>query len=221
MPSSSVQFSCSVVSDSVTPWTAALQASLSITQSLLKLMSIESVMPSNHLILCHPLLLPPSSFSSIRVFSMPSVEGKSWSSTPCLGAHDQHSPSLWAPLCSGVLSVGLWAQKLGPPGRWSNWEAHTRLYIDPQAPGPGAPRRLQAPSHAASQEGPWKTGLYPGAYVSPARVLATFASALLVFGSDNLTRLHACLLPVQPVSRTPRLPLWTYRSLRPSAWLLS
>ena len=55
-----------------TPWTAACQASMSITnsQSLLKLMSIESVMPSNHLILCHPLLLPPSIFPSIRVFSM-------------------------------------------------------------------------------------------------------------------------------------------------------
>ena len=55
----------------VTPWTAARQASLSITnsQSLLKLMSIESVMPSNHLILCHPLLLLPSIFSNIRVFS--------------------------------------------------------------------------------------------------------------------------------------------------------
>ena len=58
-----------------TPWTAARQASLSITnfQSLLKLMSIESVMPSNHLILCHPLLLPPSVFPSIRVFSNESV----------------------------------------------------------------------------------------------------------------------------------------------------
>ena len=54
-----------------TPWTAARQASLSFTisQSLLKLMSIESVMPSNHLILCRPLLLLPSTFSSIRVFS--------------------------------------------------------------------------------------------------------------------------------------------------------
>ena len=54
-----------------TPWTAAYQASLSITnsQSLLKLMSIEYVMPSNHLILCHPLLLLPSIFPSIRVFS--------------------------------------------------------------------------------------------------------------------------------------------------------
>ena len=55
----------------VTPWTAARQASLSITnsRSLRKLMSIASVMPSNHLILCRPLLLPPSIFPSIRVFS--------------------------------------------------------------------------------------------------------------------------------------------------------
>ena len=55
----------------VTPWTATCQASLSFTtsQNLLKLMSIESVMPSNYLILCHPLLLLPSIFPSIRVFS--------------------------------------------------------------------------------------------------------------------------------------------------------
>ena len=58
------------MSDSVTPWTAARQASLSITNSrnLLKFMSLESVMPSSHLILCHPLLLPPIP-PSIRVFS--------------------------------------------------------------------------------------------------------------------------------------------------------
>ena len=58
-----------------TSWTTAHQASLSITnsQSLLKLISIELVMPSNHLILCHPLLLPPSIFPSIRVFSNESV----------------------------------------------------------------------------------------------------------------------------------------------------
>ena len=62
-----------------TPWTAGCQASLSITnpQSLLKLMSIESVMPSNHLILCHP-LLPPSIFHSIRVFSNESVLHIQW-----------------------------------------------------------------------------------------------------------------------------------------------
>ena len=63
------------MSDSATPWTAAHQASLSITKSwiLLRLMSIASVMPSNHLILCHPLLLPPSICPSIRVFSSESV----------------------------------------------------------------------------------------------------------------------------------------------------
>ena len=63
-----------------TPWTAAWQASLSITnsQSLLKLMSIESVMASNHLILCHPLLLLPSIFPSIRGFSNESVLRIRW-----------------------------------------------------------------------------------------------------------------------------------------------
>ena len=64
----------------VTPWTAACKASLSITnsQSLLKLMSIESVMPSNHLILYRPLLLLPSIFPSIRVFSNESVLHIRW-----------------------------------------------------------------------------------------------------------------------------------------------
>ena len=63
-----------------TPWTATRQASLSFTISriLLKLMSIELVMPSNHLILCHPLLLLPSIFPSIRVFSNDSVLGIKW-----------------------------------------------------------------------------------------------------------------------------------------------
>ena len=82
--SSSVQFS-SVQSLSyvwlfVAPWTAALQIPLSITnsRSLLKLMSIESVIPSNHLILCHLLLLPPSIFPSIRVFSNESVPHMRW-----------------------------------------------------------------------------------------------------------------------------------------------
>ena len=64
-----------------TPWTAASQASLSITnsQSLLKLMSIESVIPSKHLILCRPLLLLPSISLSIRVFSKESVLHIRWS----------------------------------------------------------------------------------------------------------------------------------------------
>ena len=68
------------MSDSATPWTAALQASLSSTtsRSLLKFMSIESVMPSNHLILCCPLLPLPSIFPSIRVFSNESALHIRW-----------------------------------------------------------------------------------------------------------------------------------------------
>ena len=64
----------------MTPWTATHQASLFITnyQSLIKLMSIDSVMPSNHLILCHPLLLPPSVIPSMRVFPRESVLHIRW-----------------------------------------------------------------------------------------------------------------------------------------------
>ena len=79
---SSVQFSRSVMSDSLRPHGLqhGLQASLSITnsRSLLRLMSIESVMLSNHLVLCHPLLLPPSILPSIRVFSNESVLRMRW-----------------------------------------------------------------------------------------------------------------------------------------------
>ena len=76
---SSVQ-SLSCVQLFATPWTAPRQASLSVTNSwsLLKLMSIESVIPSNHLILCHPLLLLPSIFPSFRVFSNESALCIKW-----------------------------------------------------------------------------------------------------------------------------------------------
>ena len=98
---SSVQFS-SVQSLSrvrlfATPWTAAHQASLSITnsQSLLKLMSIELLMSSNLLILCHPLLLPPSIFPSIRVFSNESALHirwpEFWSFSFNISPSDEHS----------------------------------------------------------------------------------------------------------------------------------
>ena len=79
------------------PWTAACQASLSITnsQSLLKLMSMKSVMPSNHLILCRSLLLPPSIFSSIRVFSNESVLSNSlpnfWSFSFSISPSNEYS----------------------------------------------------------------------------------------------------------------------------------
>ena len=94
-------FCCCSVAQScrlfVTPWTAAHQASLSITnsQSLLKLMSIESLMPSNHLILCRPLLLLPSIFPSIRVFSNESALcirwPKYWSFSFSISPSNEHS----------------------------------------------------------------------------------------------------------------------------------
>ena len=93
----SLQFSRSVVSNSVTPWIAACQTSLSITntQSLLKLMSIQSMMPSSHLILCRPLLFLPSIFSSIRVFSNKSAFHirwpKYWSFSFSISPSNEHS----------------------------------------------------------------------------------------------------------------------------------
>ena len=85
------------MSNSAIPWTAAHQASLPITnpQSLLKLMSIESVKPTNHLILCHPLLLLPSIFPSIRVFSNESVlcirQPKYWSFSYSISPSNEYS----------------------------------------------------------------------------------------------------------------------------------
>ena len=91
------QFSRSVLSDSETPWTAARQASLSITNSWSppKPMSIESVMPSNHLILCHPLLLLPSISPSIMVFSNESALlirwPKDWSFSINISPSNEHT----------------------------------------------------------------------------------------------------------------------------------
>ena len=93
----SIQFSHSVVSDSVTPQTVARQVSLSVTNSWssFKLMSLESVMPSNHLILCHPLLLLHSIFPSNRVFSKESVLHirwpKDWSSSFSISPSNEYS----------------------------------------------------------------------------------------------------------------------------------
>ena len=94
--SSSVQFMCSVVSDFATPWTAARQASLSITNPWgpPKHMSIESMMPSSHLILCRPLLLLRSIFPSIRVFSNESTLHirwpKYWSFSFSINPYNEH-----------------------------------------------------------------------------------------------------------------------------------
>ena len=97
----------------MTPWTAASQASLSITNSwnLFKLMSIESVMPSNHLILCRP-LLPPSKFPSIRVFSNESAlrirRPKDWSFSLSISPFNEYSGLVsfrmdWFNLLAGIL----------------------------------------------------------------------------------------------------------------------
>ena len=89
-------FRHSVMSDSVTPWTAARQASLSsaVSRSLLKFMSIKSVMPSNHLILCHPLLLLPPIPPSISVFSnesaLPIRWPKCWSFSFSISPSNEH-----------------------------------------------------------------------------------------------------------------------------------
>ena len=90
-----------------TPWTAVRQASLSITnsQSLLKLISIKSVMPSNHLILCHPLLLSPSIFPSIRVFSNEQVLCIRWPKY-CSFSFSISLPNEY----SGLISLG-----------WTDW----------------------------------------------------------------------------------------------------
>ena len=107
--SSSVQ-SLSHVRLFVTPWIAARQASLSITnsQSLLKLMSIESVMPSNHLILCCPLLLLPPIPPSISIFSNESTLHMRWPSTGVPASVSVHPMNTqdWSPLgCTGWISL--------------------------------------------------------------------------------------------------------------------
>ena len=92
-----LQFSSVAQSLFATPWTAACQASLTITnsQSLLKLMSIELVIPSNHLILCHPLLLLPAIFPGIRIFSNESALRirwpKYWSFSFSISPYNQYS----------------------------------------------------------------------------------------------------------------------------------
>ena len=132
--------------DFLTSWIAAFQASLSITnsRSLLKLMSIGSVMPSNHLILCQPLFVPPSIFPSIRVFSYESVLRIRWpkfcSFSFSISPSNEYQDwfplgwTTWMFLQSKGLSRGFsntTVQKekfLGAqPSLWSNFHIHTWL----------------------------------------------------------------------------------------------
>ena len=109
----------------VTPWAAARQASRSITnsRSLLKLMSIESMMPSNHLILCHPLLLLPSVFPSISVFSNESALriklSKFWSFSFSISPSSEHSGLIsfrmdWLNLLAAQGTLKSLLQQYGP-----------------------------------------------------------------------------------------------------------
>ena len=114
-----------VMSDSVTPWTAARQASLSFTISwgLLKLMSTESVMPSNHLILCRSRLLLPSIFPSIKIFSSESVLHirwpKYWSFNFSISPSDKYS---------GLISFRIdWFDLLAVQGTLKNLLQHHNL----------------------------------------------------------------------------------------------
>ena len=119
----SVQFNCILLF--VIPWTAACQLSLFITKSrsLPKLMSIESVMPTNSLILCHPLLLLPSIFPSIRVFSSESVLHirwpKYWSFSFNISPSNEHSGLIsfrmdWLELCAVQVSFKSLLQESSP-----------------------------------------------------------------------------------------------------------
>ena len=109
----------------MTAWTVACQASMSITssQSLFKLMSIESVMPSNHLILCHPLLLPPSIIPSVGVFSNESVLRirwpKYWSFSFSISLSNEYS---------GLISFRMdWLDRLAVQGTLKSFLQHYSL----------------------------------------------------------------------------------------------
>ena len=127
-----------------TPWTATRQASLSVTnsRSLPKPMSIELVMPSNHLILCRPLLLLPSIFPSIRVFSNESVLRirwpKYWSFSFSISSSSEYSGLIPLGL-TGLISLGLsrvfsiWKHQFfgTKPSSWSNSHIHKWLMENP------------------------------------------------------------------------------------------
>ena len=140
----SVVQSLSCVRLFATPWTAARQPSLSFTvsQSLLKFMSIESVIPSNHLILCHPLLLLPSVFPSIRVFSSESAVCVRWPQFLCtrvwMHAHTRARTHTHTHTC--VLRVCWGGSGLGRGGRGCS-RLKTRpsvLTVTPRASDSGA-----------------------------------------------------------------------------------
>ena len=178
---------------SATPWTAARQASLSITNShsLLKLMSIESVMPSNHLLFSHPLLFLPSIFLSIRIFFSESVLHirwpKYWSSA--LASVLPGNIQDWFPLgLTGLIS--LWSKGLSRVFSNTTVQKHqlfsAQLYLYPGGGGglvdKSGPTLVtpwtvahQAPlSMGFSRQEYWKGLPFPSPYLYPSWILITF-----------------------------------------------
>ena len=118
------------MSNSATPWTAAHQASLSFTisRNLLKLMSIQSVMPSNHLILCHPLLLLPSIFpASGYKYLQPSSNKSTVNPRESMVAESIHCPSFTIPASIALLSLLFEFLFIGL--LLENFEANVRTYV--------------------------------------------------------------------------------------------
>ena len=130
----SIQLSLRCIWLFATPRTTAHQVSLSITNSwsLLKLMSIESVMPSNHLIRCHPLLLPPSNFCSIRVFSNESVLHimwpKYWSFSFSISPSNEYSGLISFRVYSELIPGWIFLQSKGLSRVFSNTTAQKHQF---------------------------------------------------------------------------------------------
>ena len=166
----------------VTPWTAACQASLSITnsRSLLKLIFIESVMPSNHLILCCPLLLLPSIFPSIRVFSNESVLCIRWSKYWSFSFNI--SPSIEY---SGLISFRIdWLDLLAVQGTLNYW-----ALISAQAPQGARQACLGTPTHpelTASHSRPTHWAALPPGLLSLLLCLSCHHTSLLSQPSQPL-----------------------------------
>ena len=127
-------FSHSVIFDSANPWTAAHQASLSfiISQSLRKLISIESAMPANYLVLCHPLPLLPSIFPSIRVFYSESVLRirwpKYWSFSFSISPSNEYSGRISFKIDLGLISL----LSKGPPRVFSHTTVQKHQFFGAQ-----------------------------------------------------------------------------------------
>lgn len=168
----------------------------------------------------NPSLLPDFCVFPLAPYSMPFVDGKSWSLYPCPGAHAQRSPPVSGPLCPGQLGPHLWGFGLRNwvPLKMAQLGTPHQNINRPSSPGaPGRPGGPKPSSHAAPQGGPGRLA-FGLVLVSPSSSPSHFRLQSSCLG--NLSRLYACLLPVQPgLQYAQTLPLCTCKSLGPSAWL--